>query len=112
MVNRLRNSIFHATGPDIKKQSQVDTQSQIPDDVRQLLEKREAQSSIGENLRGSDKKIRITPMSGIPTLQMSPAKFGKRICIKKPSYFELLALKDPSLVNGGTSGNNLARSYA
>ena len=51
-------------------------------------------------------------MSGIPTLQMSPAKFGKRICIKKPSYFELLALKDPTLVNGGTSHNNLARSYA
>ena len=44
MVNKLRSSIFHAAAPDIKKQSQVDTQSQIPDDVKQLLEKKEGQS--------------------------------------------------------------------
>ena len=50
----------------------------------------------------TEKKITINAMSGVPTLNMSPAKFGKRMSIKKPTYYELLALKDPGVVNGST----------
>ena len=43
---------------------------------------------------------------------ISPLKYGKRVNIKKMSYRELLALKDPPSLKGSKSMNNLAYSYA
>ena len=100
---RLNKLIFEAKAPEVSQTAE--NANALPDEIKSLI----GSSAVEET---AAKKMHMSALNLFPLQNGTPRRFGKRVNIKKPTYEELLNLKDPpNMMKNSKSQSNLTRTY-